>query len=125
MKTVKQLLCGLALVLGLSVTASAQAHSVTLTLTKSTDDTGAAGQGYTTWRTSGTCPASVTTTTGFTAVNATLFTGTTFTDTTVTPGAYCYVVTFTAAAATSLPSNTVNPAILPAKPTNVTVTGTT
>lgn len=108
-------------VLGLTLPALASAHSVGLTFTKSTDDTGAAGQGYIAWRLSGTCPANVTTTAGFTSLNATLFTGNTFTDSTVVPGNYCYIVTFTAASAQSVPSNTAGALILPAAPTNVTV----
>jgi hypothetical protein len=67
----------------------------------------------------------VTSTSGFTSLNSTLFTTTTFTDSTVTPGTYCYVVTFTNPTATSGPSNTAAATILPAAPTNVTVTGTT
>lgn len=125
MKTFKKLLFGVALTLAMSVAASAQAHSVTLGWTKSTDDTGAAGQGYTIFRAGGACPASVTTTTGFTAVNAALVTGTTFTDSTVTTGAFCYIATFTSGGVSSVPSNTAPAVILPAKPTNVTVTGTT
>jgi hypothetical protein len=107
----------------LSVSASAQAHSVTLTFTRSVDDTSAAGQGYTTWRLASACPASVTSTTGFIAVNATLFTTTTYTDSTVVPGKYCYVITFTSGSASSVPSNTGAATILPAAPTNVTITG--
>lgn len=110
-------------VLAITLPVMASAHSVALSFTKSTDDTGATGQGYTAWRLSGTCPASVTTTTGFTSLNSTLFTGTTFTDSTVIPGNYCYVLTFTAASASSVPSNTAAAVILPAAPTNVTVTG--
>lgn len=117
----KALALGLVLFLGIST--QAKAHSVALSFTKSTDDTGATGQGYQTWRLTGSCPASVTTTAGFTALNTTLFTGATFTDSTVTPGSYCYIVTFTAAAATSVPSNTAAPVILPAAPTNVIVSG--
>jgi hypothetical protein len=111
-------------VLAFALPLMASAHSVSLTFTKSVDDTGATGQGYTTWRQSGTCPASVTSTTGFTSLNSTLFTGSSYTDSTVTPGNYCYIVTFTAASAVSNPSNTAAAVILPAAPTNVTVTGT-
>lgn len=114
----------LSLVFVLAVPTFAKAHSVQLTYTKSTDDTGAAGQGYTAYRLSGACPSTApTTTTGFTALNTTLFTGTTYTDTTVVPGQYCYILTFTSAAAQSVPSNDVAATILPAAPTNVTVTG--
>lgn len=109
------------IVLALALSVSASAHSTTLTFNKSTDDTGAAGQGYTAWRLTGTCPATVTDTTGFTALNSTLFTGTSFVDSTVTPGNYCYVVTFTSSAQ-SVPSNTAGAAVLPAAPTNVKVT---
>lgn len=104
--------------------AAAAPHSVTLSLTRSPDDSQAAGQGYTAWRISGTCPSSVTTTTGFTALNATLFTTTTYVDTTVVPGSYCYVVTFSNTIATSVPSNTAPAVILPAAPTNVIVGST-
>jgi hypothetical protein len=99
----------------------ASAHSVSLTFTKSVDDTGATGQGYTMYRLSGTCPANVTTTAGFTALNSTLFTVNSYTDSTVVPGAYCYVATFTASSSQSVPSNTAPAVILPAAPTNVTV----
>jgi hypothetical protein len=105
-----------------AVPVMAKAHSVSLGFTKSTDDTGATGQGYTAWRSTGSCPASVTSTTGFTSLNTTLFTGATFTDSTVTPGTYCYIVTFTASSASSVPSNAVAATILPAAPTSVTVT---
>lgn len=121
MTTFKKTLLGFLFALAMPIMASA--HSVTLGFTKSTDDTGATGQGYTTWRQSGTCPASVTTTAGFTSLNSTLFTVASYTDSTVIPGNYCYIVTFTAAAATSVPSNTAGATILPAAPTNVTVTG--
>lgn len=99
----------------------ASAHSAQLTFTKSTDDTAAPGQGYTTWRMSGACPANVTTTAGFTALNSTLFTTNTYTDSTVIPGTYCYVVTFTAGSASSVPSNTALVVILPQAPTNVII----
>ena len=111
----------LGLVFSLAVPVLASAHSVTLGFTKSTDDTGAAGQGYTAWRLSGTCPASVTSTAGFTSLNSTLFTTNAYTDATVIPGNYCYVVTFTSAATASNPSNTAGAAILPAAPTNVKI----
>lgn len=123
MNWLKKILAVSVLAFALPLVASAAPHSVALSFTKSVDDTGATGSGYTTWRLSGVCPASVTTTTGFTSLNASLFTGNTYTDSTVTPGSYCYVITFTAASATSVPSNTASAVILPAAPTNVTVTG--
>ena len=123
MKIINKILMVFVLSLAFSIAASAAPHSVTLGWTKSVDDTGASGQGYTIWRQSGTCPASVTTTAGFTALNASLVTGITFTDSTVVPGTYCYIGTFTEAGATSLPSNTAGAVILPLAPTNVTVTG--
>ncbi len=127
MKFLKRILsvAALALALSMSVVASAAPHSVTLTFTRSVDDSQATGQGYTAWRMSGACPASVTTTTGFTSLNASLFTTTTYVDSTVVPGSYCYIVTFSNPTATSVPSNTAPAVILPAAPTNVTVTGTT
>lgn len=99
------------------------AHSATLGFTKSSDDTGATGSGYSAWRMSGSCPASVTDTAGFTKLNATLFTGNSFVDSTVTAGNWCYVLTFTANSASSVPSNTAAGVILPAPPTSVTITG--
>jgi len=117
--SLKKLILGLALALAIPTLASA--HTATLTFTKSVDDTGATGSGYTAWRQSGSCPANVTSTTGFTALNSTLFTGATYLDSTVVPGTYCYVVTFTAASASSIPSNTGAAIILPATATNVTI----
>ena len=122
MEFLKRILAVAALSLVMSVTCSA--HSVTLSFTRSVDDTQATGMGYTTWRMSGACPASVTTTTGFTALNSTLFTATSYVDTTVVPGSYCYVVTFSNTTATSVPSNTAEAVVLPAAPTNVTVGST-
>lgn len=106
----------------LAVPVLVSAHSVTGTFTKSTDDTGATGSGYTTWRLSGTCPTNPTTTTGFTSLNSTPYTVATFTDSTVTPGTYCYVVTFSNSTATSVPSNTASAVIQPAAPLNLTIT---
>jgi hypothetical protein len=113
------------LALAFPVFTLAAPHSVTLGITRSPNDTQAPGQGYTAWRKSGLCPASVTTTAGFTQLNSVLFTTTTYTDTTVVPGLYCYVVTFTNPTATSGPSNTAAATVLPNSPTSVTVGGTT
>lgn len=102
----------------------AQAHSVSLGWTKSTDDTGVTGQGYTIYRMSGSCPTTApTTTTGFTALNTALLAAGTvaYTDTTVIPGTYCYLATFTAASAVSGVSNDAAATILPAAPTGVKV----
>lgn len=116
----KKVLVGFLFAVAMPILASA--HSVTLSFTKSTDDIGAAGSGYTTWRMTGSCPASVTTTAGFTALNATVFTTNSYVDAGIAPGAYCYIVTFKTSSATSVPSNTSAAAILPVPPTTVTVT---
>ena len=106
--------------LSLAPSAHAQGHSVTLGFTKSVDDTGVTGSGYTAWRANGTCPASVTDTTGFTALNSTLFTGTSYVDSAVTGGStYCYMVTFTLSGNSSVPSNTAQTVVPVAPPTNV------
>jgi hypothetical protein len=110
----------LGLVLALSLATAASAHSVTLSWTKSTDDTGASGQGYTIYRLTGACTASNTTsTTGFTALNTSLLEATTFTDTTVGAGTYCYVLTFTSASTASAVSNPAQATVPVAPPTNV------
>lgn len=103
--------------------AVAKAHTVTISFTKSTDDAGAVNSGYTTYRLTGSCPASVTSTTGAIQLNSTLFTGTSYVDNTPTVGTWCYFLTFTAAAASSNPSNTAGAVVIPASPTNVVVTG--
>ncbi len=95
------------------------AHQAVLTWTKSTDDTGAVGQGYNVYRS---------TTPGTEAVPAingtTLIVGTTFTDTSIVAGQkYDYVVTFVESGFESAHSAEVTTTvILPASPSNVSVT---
>ena|ERR1035437_3652675 len=109
----------------LLMSCAASAHTVTLTLTRSVDDTGAAGSGYTAYRMNGVCPSDVSNTVGFTVVSPALFTTTTFIDTGMLPGTYCYVITFTSATATeSVPSNHVNAVDKNAPPSGLKVTNT-
>jgi hypothetical protein len=123
MNWIKKSVLTFALSLALPILASA--HSVTLSFTKSVDDTGAVGSGYTTWRMSGSCPATApTTTAGFTSLNAVLFQGNSYLDSSVIPGSYCYLLTFSSPTATSVPSNDAGATVQPAPPTNV-ITGTT
>lgn len=91
-------------------------HSVVLTWTKSTDDTGAAGQGYNVYKSSAP-PGSE----GATPINSALIVGATFTDTSVVAGQkYGYVVTFVENGVESVHSTEViTTVILPAAPTNV------
>lgn len=121
MKTFLNAVCILAL--SALFVGQASAHSATLGFTKSADDTGAVGQGYSTWRMPSACPASVTSTSGFTKLNPTLFTSNSYVDPNLAPGVYCYVVTFTTSSATSGPSGSAAATILPAAPTGVTITG--
>ena len=95
---------------------AASAHEVDISFTRSVSDTGAVGSGYTVWRLSGTCPSSVTDTSQFTPLNSNFLTVTTYSDLTVVPGSYCYVVTFTNASGTSVPSPTASATVLPAAP---------
>ena len=101
--------------------AIAATHSVTLNWTAGTDDTG-----FIVYRASGTCPATVSSnpvTTGFTAVSTiNSATTTNYIDTAVTYGTYCYFVVGTAGGLVSVPSNTVNPSVLPFPATGLTVT---
>jgi hypothetical protein len=109
----------------LLMSCAASAHTVTLTLTRSVDDTGAVGSGYTTYRMNGVCPSDVSNTVGFTALNSVPFTTTTYIDTGMLPGTYCYVITFTSASATeSVPSNHVNAVDKNAPPSGLKVTNT-
>lgn len=101
----------------------AKAHSVTIGFTKSSDDVGAAGSGYVVFRANGSCPVSVTTTAGFTALNTTPFQGNSFIDTTPGVGNFCYFATFNSGGAASGPSNTAGVSILPAAPSNVVIIG--
>lgn len=108
--------------LGFSMAAqSGGGHSVTLSWGASPDVTlNVAGQGYNVYEataTSGTC-------TGLTygLVNTTLdSTALTYT-VPVTPGAYCFYVTAVVNGAQSVPSNTVNPVLLPSAPGTLTYT---
>jgi len=90
---------------------STPAHSVALTWTASTDSTTAAPGSYTVYRFAGACSA----TASFTALVSTSTTA--YTDSSVTPGTWCYQVTFTLNGASSVPSNQASAVILPAPPT--------
>lgn len=111
-----------ALLLGVTtVCAGAQtSHSVTLNWTAGSDDTG-----FIVYRASGACPSSVSNnplTTGFTVLaTLTAATPASYVDSTVTVGAWCYFVAGTAGGATSVPSNTANPSVLPFPVTGLTV----
>jgi len=86
-------------------TCGAAPHCVILSWVASVDTS---TTGYNIYRqvTTGTCPASVTNTTGFTKVNSTPIVGLTYTDTTAqNPSTDCYVGTATNAAGESGPSN--------------------
>lgn len=96
------------------------AHSATLTFTKSADDIGALSTGYTAYRAPGTCPAIIDSA-QFTVVNSSIIHGTSYTDMTVTPGVYCYFMTFSIGAE-SVPSNAVTAIVQPAAPTNPVIT---
>jgi fibronectin type 3 domain-containing protein len=91
-------------------------HQVTMSWTKSTDDTGAAGQGYNVYR--GTNPPG---NEGATPINAALVVGTSYTDTNVVAGQkYDYVLTFVSNGIESIHSNeAITTVILPAAPTNL------
>ena len=83
-----------------------QPHCVVLSWVASVDTS---VTGYNIYRqvlTTGTCPASVTSTAGFTKVNSTPIVGLTYTDSTVSnPSTNCYVGTAVNAAGESGPSN--------------------
>jgi hypothetical protein len=102
-----------ALMLG-SVAARAQAtpsHEVDLTWTASTD-----GGTVTVYRASGLCSA---TTLSFVKLTSTAPAGGPYKDTAVTAGNYCYYVTATVNGTESVPSNSVNPSVPTAPPTNL------
>lgn len=94
----RRLICALLLALGLSSTAFPQAsHSAVLTWALSTDDvaaacTSTAGCLQNVYRASGACSA----TSSFTLLTTAALgpTVTTYTDATITPGVWCYGVTF-------------------------------
>lgn len=114
------------LIAALSLTPStrAQGHQVSLTWVLSTDDTATncptTGNSCTqaAYRMSGSCPATQpTATTGFTLLSGTISpTVTSFTDSTLAPGVYCYIVTFTLGVE-SAPSNTAGATVRPKPPT--------
>ncbi len=95
------------------------AHSALLTWTKSTDDTGAAGQGYNVYKSTNP-PGNE----GATPINSALIVGTSYTDTTVAAGQkYGYVMTFVENGVESIHSSEViTTVILPAAPTGLSVT---
>lgn len=117
----------LSILAGLLLMASgllAAGHSVTLTWTASVDmpATIPAGSGYSVFRIAGACPASVTSTTGWTLVNSAPVAANTFVDSTVTAGSFCYVVETVLSGSTSVPSNSAHAALTVAPPTNVIIT---
>lgn len=124
MKKASKYLIALLLTLSTGCWAQTAGHSVALTWTAGLDN-----QGFNVYRSTGTCPASVSDaplTTGFTKIaSLTASTPTSYTDSSVTLGAWCYFVTATAQAnGTTLesgPSNTVNPSVLPFPVTGLTV----
>lgn len=97
------LICGL--LLFCAIDAVAQSHSAALTWTLSTDDTttacaaSGANCSQAVYRAPGACSASSV----FTALASTLAaTATSYTDSTLTPGQYCYAVTFSIGGETSV-----------------------
>lgn len=106
-----------ALFLGLACGTSAKAqaapaHEVDLTWTASPD-----GGTVSVYRAAGLCSA--TTSTSFTKLTSTAPAGGPYKDTTVTAGNWCYYVTATVNGSESVASNTTNPSVPTAPPTNL------
>ena len=109
--------------------AAAQSHIAALTWTLSTDDTttACAATGANCSQAVYRAPGSCSSTSIFTALNSTVSaTATTFSDTTITPGQFCYAVTFTIGGVTSIvfksgDSNFVSVSLPPAPQTGLAV----
>lgn len=93
-------------------------HSVSLSWTASSDAAANPSLTYSVYRATGSCTAS------FAKINQNVSLAI-YTDPSLQPGSYCYRVTSVLNGAESVPSNNASAVILPAAPTNATVTGTT
>ncbi len=119
MKRIVVLLCLFALAIGF---AHAQTgHSVQLKWTASADSTTTNPGTVTVYRASAACPASGIGTLSYTALTAAAAPAGPYTDSAVTPGTFCYYITFSVGGATSPASNTAQAVILPLAPSVLTV----
>lgn len=94
-------------------------HSVSLSW-KASSDTGGTTNIY---RSTGSCPSSGTTPSGFTSLATKVVAAGPYSDTTVGIGQFSYYVTSVVNGAESIPSNCVTVAITPAAPTAVVAVG--